>query len=90
VTDLSNLLVSPTASLRDVMACIDRNRKGVALVVDDERRLTAIVTDGDLRRAILAGTDLDQPVRWVSTARSPTIRRRSSCRPGRHPPKSST
>jgi dTDP-glucose pyrophosphorylase len=35
---------------------------GLALVVDGERHLLGTVTDGDVRRAILAGVDLDQPV----------------------------
>src|SRR6185295_16576708 len=47
---------------REVMNCIDRNAKGIALVVDDERHLIATVTDGDVRRGILAGIDLDLPV----------------------------
>jgi dTDP-glucose pyrophosphorylase len=44
------------------MSCIGRNARGIALVVDDERHLIATVTDGDTRRAILAGVDLDLAV----------------------------
>jgi dTDP-glucose pyrophosphorylase len=44
------------------MACIDRNAKGIALVVDNEGYLIATVTDGDIRRAVLAGIDLDQSI----------------------------
>src|SRR5215210_3423256 len=43
------------------MSVIDRYAKGVALMVDDERRLLATITDGDIRRAILVGMDLDDP-----------------------------
>jgi dTDP-glucose pyrophosphorylase len=71
MTDLANLFVTPAAPIRDVMACIDRNMKGVALVVDAGQRLVATVTDGDIRRAILRGVDLDRPVeRLVQAARS--------------------
>lgn len=59
--DLEPLLVPPQASLRGVMSRIDRNSAGIALVVDPQRRLLGTITDGDIRRAILAGTDLDQP-----------------------------
>ena len=48
------LLSNLSTSIRDVMSCIGRNAKGIALVVDDERHLIATVTDGDTRRAILA------------------------------------
>jgi dTDP-glucose pyrophosphorylase len=44
------------------MVCIDRGSCGIALVVDQERRLLGTITDGDIRRAILAGTDLESPV----------------------------
>ncbi len=44
------------------MALIEANGEGIALITDDKRRLMATVTDGDIRRAILAGVDLDSPV----------------------------
>jgi dTDP-glucose pyrophosphorylase len=44
------------------MACIDRGRHGIALVVDREGRLAGTVTDGDVRRAMLARVELDAPV----------------------------
>ena len=60
---ISTFLVPPAATLREAMACIDRNVKGIALVVDDRRRLLGTVTDGDIRRALLKGAALDSPVR---------------------------
>lgn len=55
---LEELLVAPDSSIREVMNCIDRNAQGIALVVDRDRRLLGTITDGDIRRAILAGIDL--------------------------------
>jgi dTDP-glucose pyrophosphorylase len=55
-------LVKADTSIRDTMAVIDQYAMGIALVVDDRQHLLATVTDGDIRRAILAGIDLDQPV----------------------------
>jgi dTDP-glucose pyrophosphorylase len=68
---ITDYLVSPTASVRDTLACIDRNGCGIALVVDDERRLLGTVTDGDLRRAILAGRGLEECVADAVLARRP-------------------
>ena len=62
MTEVIDLLVTPKSSIREVMACIDRNAKGIALVVDERRHLIDTVTDGDIRRAILAGMDLEKPV----------------------------
>jgi dTDP-glucose pyrophosphorylase len=44
------------------MAVIDRFCRGVALVLDADRRLLGTITDGDLRRAILENLDLQTPV----------------------------
>jgi dTDP-glucose pyrophosphorylase len=52
------------------MECIDRSGKGIALVLDEERHLLATVTDGDIRRAILAGMDLDLRVSELIDRRS--------------------
>jgi dTDP-glucose pyrophosphorylase len=41
------------------MECIDRTGKGIALVLNDDGFLIATVTDGDIRRAVLAGLDLN-------------------------------
>ncbi len=55
-------LVTPASSVRETMAVIDRGTKGIAMVVDGECHLLATVTDGDIRRAILSGANLDLPV----------------------------
>jgi len=59
---LKGLLVEPTSSVRDAIARIDQNAKGIVLVVDRRRRLLGTVTDGDIRRAMLAGFNLTDPV----------------------------
>jgi dTDP-glucose pyrophosphorylase len=59
---IEKILTSEQASLRTAMTCIDRGAKGIALVVDEHKRLVATLTDGDLRRAVLAGLGLDVPV----------------------------
>ena len=60
---LEEFAVSPDSPMREVLELIDRNGEGVALVLDGDRRLLGIVTDGDIRRAILEDTNFDQPVR---------------------------
>ena len=62
IVELERFLVAPDSSVREVIACIEGNLKGIALVVDKGRRLIGTVTDGDIRRTILAGTSLDVPV----------------------------
>lgn len=54
------LSVGLEASIREVMAVIDKGARGIALARDAEGRLAATITDGDIRRAILAGQDLEE------------------------------
>jgi dTDP-glucose pyrophosphorylase/CBS domain-containing protein len=68
--DFSSLVVSEETTVRGVIACIDENGKGIAIVLDDEKHLIATVTDGDIRRAILAGFDVDLPVSELLSRRT--------------------
>jgi dTDP-glucose pyrophosphorylase len=61
-------LVLAQTSIRGTMAVIDQHGKGIALVVDEQQHLLATITDGDIRRAILAGLDLNQPVMCLKQA----------------------
>jgi dTDP-glucose pyrophosphorylase len=70
---LDELVVSPNSCIREVLECIDRGAQGIALVLDDDKHLIATVTDGDLRRAILAGMDLELPVQNLLAQRDPTF-----------------
>ena len=60
--DVAGILIGLDATIRDTVTTIDRGAFGLALLVDREGRLLATFTDGDVRRAVLAGIDLDAPV----------------------------
>lgn len=61
-SDLRNLCVGSNATVREAMARMDESRIGIVLVVDGLGKLIGTVTDGDMRRAMLADVNLDQPV----------------------------
>lgn len=63
---MNNLpVVKASFSLRRAMRAIDRGGIGIAFVEEDKRGLVGAVSDGDVRRALLAGAGLDEPVRKV-------------------------
>ncbi|MBK8200536.1 MAG: KpsF/GutQ family sugar-phosphate isomerase [Acidobacteria bacterium] len=65
-------LVEAGANFEALVYAVSEGRKGCAGVVDDKGALVGMVTDGDLRRAMLAGkTGL--PARDVMTVRPRTI-----------------
>lgn len=59
---LKNKVLSPDATVRDAIALIERTRRVIVAVVGEEHRLLGILSDGDIRRSILAGNSLDGPV----------------------------
>lgn len=61
--DCRKLICSENSTIKDVMACIDRNAKGIAFVVDADQRLVGIATDGDIRRALISGIGLNASIK---------------------------
>src|SRR5581483_3636752 len=59
---LARLCVSPEATICETMAAIDAGAAEVALLVGPGDQLVALATDGDVRRALLAGQSLDAPI----------------------------
>lgn len=57
-----DVLVAPATPLRDVLDRIDKAGTQISLVVDPEGRLLGTLSDGDVRRALLKGTELADPV----------------------------
>ena len=60
--DIEGLMVAPTAAIREAVERINAGRAGIALVVGPGRELVGTLTDGDIRRAVLAGMGLEEPV----------------------------
>lgn len=66
-------IIGPEESVREAIFCMTSGRLGLAIIVDDER-LLGILTDGDLRRALIMDpTMLDKRVRDFMTPVPVTI-----------------
>src|SRR5689334_9821262 len=71
---LARLLISENATLLDAIRTVDFGELGIALMVDEDRKLVGVVTDRDIRRATLDGlakADLITPY----VTRSPVVAR---------------
>lgn len=67
MNNLKDILVQPTDTIREAMSRISIGLRGIVLVVDEGNRLLATITDGDVRRAILAGISIDDTVERFTT-----------------------
>lgn len=62
---IAELLVRHGTSLKEAMRAIDINAQGIVFIVDDDSRLAGVLTDGDIRRALLQGAGLSSPASGV-------------------------
>jgi dTDP-glucose pyrophosphorylase len=60
--DVEINFVGAQSDLKEAIATIERSQAKIALVVNEDRKLLGTVTDGDIRRAILKGAQLMDPV----------------------------
>ncbi len=54
--------VSKSATIKQSMEVLEKNRKGIVLLIDDNNALLGTIVDGDIRRALLQGYTLDSNV----------------------------
>jgi dTDP-glucose pyrophosphorylase len=80
--DQERICIGPAATVREAMQKIDGNQKGIVLVTDADRHLLGTLTDGDLRRAVLAGRGLDDTVDHLLAAKPEHYARSVSVRMG--------
>jgi dTDP-glucose pyrophosphorylase len=71
-SDIAKICLDPQAPMREAVATIDRSGIKIALAVDPGGRLLGTVTDGDVRRALLRGCDLDTPLSQIMSSHPKT------------------
>lgn len=62
----------PSSLIREAIGCIESNNAKIVFVVDESSRLVGTVTDGDIRRAILGGKNVDATVAEIMNS-SPAV-----------------
>lgn len=60
--EYQRVILSPSDSILDAIKVINENVPKLALVCDQDRCLLGVITDGDIRRALLSHVDLNGPV----------------------------
>ena len=66
-TRLADSIVAPGTSISRAMAQLERAGMGALLLCDPDRHLCGLLTDGDIRRAILKGRSLDDSCSAIAT-----------------------
>lgn len=82
---LEQFVIAPEMTVRHALECINKNAS-VALVVDADRHLLGTITDGDVRRAVLARMSLDTAVSELLRKRKKSGHREPVTAPATTPP----
>ena len=69
--ELEKILIYTQTTILETLKVIDDAAVEIALVVDEEKRLIGTVTDGDIRRGLIKGLSLDEPISSIMNG-SPT------------------
>jgi perosamine synthetase len=62
IPGIEELLVREDQTVKEALRNIDRNAQGICFIVDSQGRLVGVLTDGDIRRALIDGRSIDVPV----------------------------
>ena len=71
---VERMTVPQGATLRQAMLAIERGGLGAALVVDEANSFVALLTDGDVRRALLIGSGLESTILGLGSQHAVTAR----------------
>jgi dTDP-glucose pyrophosphorylase len=62
---ISEIKITPAVTIREALRIIDTGAMRIAMVVDEEGKLIGTLTDGDIRRGLLRGMNLDDSIRDI-------------------------
>ena len=68
-----NYIISKNASVVDALTQIDANRQGFVVVTDENDRVLGVLTDGDVRRAIIRGCVASESISAIYTKNAKTV-----------------
>ncbi len=66
--DIASLMVEAAGTIKEAMENITKGKRGIAVVVDKNKKLQGVVTDRDIRVALLNNTDFSEPVSKIMNA----------------------
>jgi len=63
ISDFKGVVISEHTSFGETIKRMDQHEKGISLIIDEKNMLLGILTEGDIRKAILKGVPLHENVK---------------------------
>lgn len=70
--NIEEIKLAPNSTIKEALEIIDKGALQIALIVDENDKLLGTLTDGDIRRGLLKGLDLNSSIESI-IFRTPTI-----------------
>lgn len=61
--NLDNFQIDQSSPIKQALLQIENNHHGIILVIDDRKIVIGLATDGDIRRALLKGASIEDPIK---------------------------
>lgn len=71
--NLEKFVIRPDASIFEALRQIDKNKHGFLVVLGQDNKVLGTLTDGDIRRALIAGRQIEEPVNNIYNRNMKTI-----------------
>ena len=62
---MKNIFLNKNSTIKDALQTIDNGARKIAFIIDENNKLLGSITDGDIRRALLQGKNLDSGIEDV-------------------------
>lgn len=74
---LEDLLISPDHTISETLKQFDLSGEKVLLITAEDKKLLGVITDGDIRRAVLSGYSIDEKISEIFN-KKPSVLKESS------------
>lgn len=74
LTDFLSVCVRPDRSIIEIIDVINNGQIKAAIITDDDNKLLGLVSDGDIRRALLKGINLEEAVEIIMNKTPTTLK----------------
>ena len=79
MNNVKNILVTSTQTIKECFEFLEESSASILLFVDAEGKLLRTVTDGDLRRLLVAGDQLDSSIEHLPENATPIVQTLAAC-----------
>lgn len=68
--NLKSIIISKDATILDSLKLIDKNKKSFLIILDDNKKIIGLITEGEIRRQLINGNNLNDKIVYNTNFKS--------------------